>query len=69
MEKIKPIASEPKDKNVFKIEDYQGLDGILKNFQNKIFNMEGSFFSSFSFFYTFSSSLYLIFHPLSVSSK
>ncbi|XP_023810318.1 integrin alpha-L-like [Oryzias latipes] len=42
MEKIKPIASEPKDKNVFKIEDYQGLDGILKNFQNKIFNMEGS---------------------------
>uniref|UniRef100_A0A3B3ILM8 VWFA domain-containing protein n=1 Tax=Oryzias latipes TaxID=8090 RepID=A0A3B3ILM8_ORYLA len=42
MEKIKPIASEPKDKNVFKIEDYQGLDGIKKNFQNKIFNMEGS---------------------------
>ncbi|XP_036069753.1 integrin alpha-D isoform X2 [Oryzias melastigma] len=42
MEKIKPIASEPKDKNVFKIEDYKGLDGILKNFQNKIFVVEGS---------------------------
>ncbi|RVE76583.1 hypothetical protein OJAV_G00009790 [Oryzias javanicus] len=42
MEKIKPIASEPKDKNVFKIEDYKGLDGILKTFQNKIFNMEWS---------------------------
>lgn len=68
MEKIKPIASEPKDKNVFKIEDYQGLDGILKNFQNKIFNMEGSFFFHY-LFYTFSSSLYLIFHPPSVSSK
>uniref|UniRef100_A0A3P9I281 VWFA domain-containing protein n=1 Tax=Oryzias latipes TaxID=8090 RepID=A0A3P9I281_ORYLA len=41
MDKIKPIASEPKDKNVFKIEDYQALDGILKNVQNMIFNVEG----------------------------
>ncbi|XP_061581094.1 integrin alpha-D isoform X2 [Cololabis saira] len=42
MEKFKVIASEPKDKNVFKIEEYDGLKGILDNFQKRIFNVEGS---------------------------
>ncbi|XP_030280885.1 integrin alpha-M-like [Sparus aurata] len=36
------IASEPKDKNFFEIGNYNGLTGILKTFQNKIFRMEGS---------------------------
>uniref|UniRef100_A0A3Q3BD51 VWFA domain-containing protein n=1 Tax=Kryptolebias marmoratus TaxID=37003 RepID=A0A3Q3BD51_KRYMA len=39
---FKPIASEPKDTNVFKIDNYNGLEGVLKNFQNKIFKIEGS---------------------------
>uniref|UniRef100_A0A671TMD9 VWFA domain-containing protein n=1 Tax=Sparus aurata TaxID=8175 RepID=A0A671TMD9_SPAAU len=42
LEKFKAIASEPKDKNIFKIENYNGLTGILENFQIKIFSMEGS---------------------------
>ncbi|KAM6940479.1 integrin alpha-L-like [Xenentodon cancila] len=42
MEKFKVIASEPKDTNVFKIENYNGLKGILENFQKRIFNVEGS---------------------------
>ncbi|XP_036940730.1 integrin alpha-L-like isoform X2 [Acanthopagrus latus] len=42
LEKFKDIASEPKDKNIFKIENYNGLTGILENFQKKIFSMEGS---------------------------
>lgn len=41
LEKFKDIASEPKDKNIFKIENYNGLTGILENFQKKIFSMEG----------------------------
>lgn len=41
LDKVKPIASEPKDKNAFKIDDYNGLTGILDNFQNRIFTMEG----------------------------
>uniref|UniRef100_A0A3B3D5Z4 VWFA domain-containing protein n=1 Tax=Oryzias melastigma TaxID=30732 RepID=A0A3B3D5Z4_ORYME len=53
MEKIKPIASEPKDKHVFKIEDYKGLDGILKTLKNKIIILEGMFVF-FLRFYTFS---------------
>ncbi|XP_037617269.1 integrin alpha-D isoform X1 [Sebastes umbrosus] len=42
LKKFKAIASEPKDKNAFKIENYDGLTGVLENFQKKIFNMEGS---------------------------
>ncbi|KAI3352734.1 hypothetical protein L3Q82_019312 [Scortum barcoo] len=42
MDKFRAIASEPKDKNAFKIENYNGLKGILENFQKKIFTMEGS---------------------------
>ncbi|XP_076583441.1 integrin alpha-M-like [Chaetodon auriga] len=42
LDKFKAIASEPKDKNAFKIENYDGLTGVLENFQNKIFTMEGS---------------------------
>lgn len=41
IEKFRAIASEPKDQNAFKIEKYDGLTGILENFQNKIFKMEG----------------------------
>lgn len=41
MDKFRDIASEPKDKNAFKIENYNGLTGILENFQKKIFKMEG----------------------------
>ncbi|KAM9363270.1 integrin alpha-L [Symphorus nematophorus] len=42
LDKFKLIASEPKDKNAFKIEAYSGLTGLLGNFQNKIFAIEGS---------------------------
>ncbi|KAI4832766.1 hypothetical protein KUCAC02_015715 [Chaenocephalus aceratus] len=42
LEKFRAIASEPKDKNAFKIENYDGLKGVLENFQKKIFQMEGS---------------------------
>uniref|UniRef100_A0A3Q1BMF0 VWFA domain-containing protein n=1 Tax=Amphiprion ocellaris TaxID=80972 RepID=A0A3Q1BMF0_AMPOC len=42
LDKFRAIASEPKDKNAFKIENYDGLTGVLENFQIKIFNMEGT---------------------------
>ncbi|CAJ1053080.1 LOW QUALITY PROTEIN: integrin alpha-M [Xyrichtys novacula] len=42
LEKFTAIASEPKDKNAFKIENYDGLTGILENFQKKVFSLEGS---------------------------
>ncbi|XP_068607014.1 integrin alpha-D [Brachionichthys hirsutus] len=35
------IASNPKEKNIFKIENYDGLTGILENLQKRIFGMEG----------------------------
>ncbi|XP_041640847.1 integrin alpha-D [Cheilinus undulatus] len=42
LDKFRAIASEPKDKNAFKIENYDGLTGILENFQKKVFKLEGS---------------------------
>nr|XP_046258402.1 integrin alpha-D [Scatophagus argus] len=42
LDKFRAIASRPKDKNAFKIENYDGLAGVLQSFQNKIFKMEGS---------------------------
>uniref|UniRef100_A0A4W6DAS3 VWFA domain-containing protein n=1 Tax=Lates calcarifer TaxID=8187 RepID=A0A4W6DAS3_LATCA len=42
LDKFTAIASEPTDKYAFQIEDYYGLKGILENFQNRIFTMEGS---------------------------
>lgn len=42
MTKLKSLASEPKENNTFLIEDYNGLKGILDNFQKKIFNFEGT---------------------------
>ncbi|XP_008292527.1 integrin alpha-X [Stegastes partitus] len=42
LDKFRAIASEPKDKNAFKIEDYNGLTGVLETFQNSIFNIEGT---------------------------
>ncbi|XP_059184742.1 integrin alpha-L-like isoform X1 [Centropristis striata] len=40
LDRIRTIASEPKDKNTFKIENYEGLPGILEDIQKKIFKME-----------------------------
>ena len=51
LEKFRAIASEPKDKYAFKIENYDGLKGVLENFQKKIFQMEGEF--QLCFFLTF----------------
>ncbi|XP_026159746.1 integrin alpha-M [Mastacembelus armatus] len=42
LDKFTTIASEPTDKYAFKIENYDGLKGILTNFQKKIFKMEGT---------------------------
>ncbi|XP_045547214.1 integrin alpha-L isoform X1 [Salmo salar] len=42
LKKLKSLASEPKENNTFLIMDYNGLKGILDNFQKKIFNIEGS---------------------------
>uniref|UniRef100_A0A674DUQ0 Integrin alpha-L-like n=1 Tax=Salmo trutta TaxID=8032 RepID=A0A674DUQ0_SALTR len=42
LKKLKSLASEPKENNTFLIQDYNGLKGILDNFQKKIFNIEGS---------------------------
>lgn len=41
LDKFRAIASEPKDKNAFKIENYDGLTGVLENFQKDVFVMEG----------------------------
>uniref|UniRef100_A0A3Q4HY41 VWFA domain-containing protein n=1 Tax=Neolamprologus brichardi TaxID=32507 RepID=A0A3Q4HY41_NEOBR len=41
LDKFRLIASEPKDKNAFKIENYDGLNRVLENFQKKIFVVEG----------------------------
>ncbi|XP_076001835.1 integrin alpha-L [Genypterus blacodes] len=41
LKKLRLIASEPKDNNTFYIKDYNGLTGILENFQKKIFLTEG----------------------------
>uniref|UniRef100_A0A3Q3IWD3 VWFA domain-containing protein n=1 Tax=Monopterus albus TaxID=43700 RepID=A0A3Q3IWD3_MONAL len=42
LDKFTDIASKPTDKYAFKIENYDGLTGILENFQKKIFSIEGS---------------------------
>ncbi|XP_071772136.2 integrin alpha-X [Centroberyx gerrardi] len=42
LDKLRLIASEPKDNNTFKIQNYNGLTGILENFEKKIFKIEGS---------------------------
>ncbi|XP_037328342.2 integrin alpha-D [Pungitius pungitius] len=42
LDKFKAIASEPTEKYAFKIENYNGLKGVLEDFQKKIFTMEGS---------------------------
>ncbi|XP_068444941.1 integrin alpha-D [Clinocottus analis] len=42
LEKFTAIASEPKNKNAFKIENYNRLKEVLDSFQKKIFNIEGS---------------------------
>ncbi|CAB1344937.1 unnamed protein product, partial [Coregonus sp. 'balchen'] len=40
LKKLKFLASEPKENNTFLIQDYNGLKGILDNFQKKIFNIQ-----------------------------
>uniref|UniRef100_A0A667Y0X9 VWFA domain-containing protein n=1 Tax=Myripristis murdjan TaxID=586833 RepID=A0A667Y0X9_9TELE len=42
LDKLKTIASHPKDTNTLKISNYSGLTDILGNFEKKIFNIEGS---------------------------
>ncbi|XP_072318892.1 integrin alpha-M, partial [Eucyclogobius newberryi] len=39
--KLREIASDPKESNTFHIENYNGLTGVLENFQKKIFQTEG----------------------------
>ncbi|XP_026025555.1 integrin alpha-L-like isoform X1 [Astatotilapia calliptera] len=41
LHKFRAIASEPKHRNAFKIENYDGLTGVLENLQKKIFTVEG----------------------------
>ncbi|XP_062391600.1 integrin alpha-L-like [Sardina pilchardus] len=41
MPKLKLLASDPKSSHSFYIQDYVGLNGLLKNLQTKIFNIEG----------------------------
>ena len=42
LDKLQDIASEPKVNNTFQIEDYDGLAGILKYFEEKINSIEGN---------------------------
>ncbi|KAK0154214.1 Integrin alpha-L [Merluccius polli] len=42
LDKLYSIASEPKHNNTFHINNYDGLAGILKHFDEKIFNIEGA---------------------------
>ncbi|XP_067115632.1 integrin alpha-L-like [Osmerus mordax] len=42
LNKLKVLASEPKENNTFLIEDYNGLSKILDIYQKKIFNIEGT---------------------------
>ncbi|XP_041094673.1 integrin alpha-D [Polyodon spathula] len=39
---LKKLASQPKEKNTFYIQNYAGLKGILDNLQGKIYSIEGS---------------------------
>ncbi|XP_065327248.1 integrin alpha-L-like [Pelmatolapia mariae] len=41
LDKFRAIASEPKHRNAFKIENYDGLTGVLENLQEKIFTVQG----------------------------
>ncbi|XP_063333417.1 integrin alpha-L-like [Pelmatolapia mariae] len=41
LDKFRVIASEPKHGNAFKIENYDGLTGVLENLQKKIFTVQG----------------------------
>ncbi|XP_035992986.1 integrin alpha-L-like [Fundulus heteroclitus] len=41
LDNLKKLASEPKEKNVFQIENYWGLQGLLENLQKQIFTIEG----------------------------
>ncbi|KAL6482479.1 hypothetical protein MHYP_G00105590 [Metynnis hypsauchen] len=39
--KLRKFSSDPKESNTFQIDDYSGLEGVLDNLQNKIYNIEG----------------------------
>ncbi|XP_042075511.1 integrin alpha-L isoform X2 [Haplochromis burtoni] len=41
LDKFRAIASEPKHRNAFKIENYDGLTGVLENLPKNIFTVEG----------------------------
>ncbi|XP_036389074.1 integrin alpha-D [Megalops cyprinoides] len=42
LNRLKSLASDPKDNNTFYIDNYSGLKGILDNLQKKIYNIEGT---------------------------
>ena len=46
LDNLYSFASEPKKQNAYPIKNYDGLAGILKNFEQKIFNIEGTYFIS-----------------------
>ncbi|XP_035760290.1 integrin alpha-L-like, partial [Neolamprologus brichardi] len=41
LDKFRAFASEPKHRNAFKIQNYDGLTGVLENLPKKIFTVEG----------------------------
>ncbi|XP_062866546.1 integrin alpha-D [Trichomycterus rosablanca] len=42
LQSLTDLASEPKHNNTFKIENYNGLNGLLDQLQNKIYSIEGT---------------------------
>ncbi|KAF5889137.1 integrin alpha-L-like [Clarias magur] len=42
LEKLEKFASEPKENNVFMINNYAGLNGLLDKLQNKVYDIEGN---------------------------
>ncbi|XP_053085754.1 integrin alpha-M [Pangasianodon hypophthalmus] len=41
-EKLNKLASEPKESNIFRIENYDGLNGLLDKLQNMIYGIKGA---------------------------
>lgn len=42
LDKLNSLGSKPNDSYVFRIENYDGLNGLLDNLQNKIYAIEGN---------------------------
>ncbi|KAL6482476.1 hypothetical protein MHYP_G00105560 [Metynnis hypsauchen] len=41
IKKLSKFSSDPKESNTFQVDDYSGLEGVVDNLQNKIYNIEG----------------------------